>query len=135
MQRKWRLVVKSKVWLEAEGEPVFGEGRKQLLEAIERHGSINRAARQTGISYRRAWSYLRTMESRLGVKLIETQRGGQNGGGATLTEDARLIIKEYEERLADMEGVLNRKSKDIFDQRYAKMHNRTLCAGKCGEKG
>ncbi len=113
-QRKWRLSLKSKVWLEVEGEPVFGEGRKQLLEAIGRSGSIIRAASQVGISYRRAWSYLQTMESRLRVRLVERQRGGSNGGGTKLTKDARVLIKEYEALLAGMGEGPDRRSKEFF---------------------
>ncbi len=94
--RTWRLSVRSKVWLEVKGEPVFGEGRKRLLEAIDSLGSITRAAKEAGMSYRRAWTYLRAMEARLGSQLIETQKGGENGGGTKLTPDARALIKEYE---------------------------------------
>jgi molybdate transport system regulatory protein len=78
--RRHRLSIRSKVWLEVGGKPVLGEGRKRLLEAIERLGSITRAASEVGISYRRAWSHLQAMESRLRVKLVNTQRGGKHGG-------------------------------------------------------
>ncbi len=73
--------IRSKVWIEVEGEPVFGRGRRFLLEAIDSHGSINRAAKETGVSFRRAWSHIKTMEERLGVKLVERTVGGRNGGG------------------------------------------------------
>ncbi len=38
------LDIRSKIWIEVDGEPVFGRGRRFLLEAIDAHGSINRAA-------------------------------------------------------------------------------------------
>ncbi len=102
----------------------MGEGRTGLLESIDRLGSITGAANQVGISYRRAWSYLQAMEARLGVKLVETQRGGEHGGGARLTEKARVLIKGYQELLAGMGKEMRKRSKGFFlDRRYAKLHN------------
>lgn len=108
MQARKQLRARSKVWLELDGEPVFGEGRKRLLEAIESYGSITRAASQVGISYRRAWGYLRAMEFRLGARLIETCRGGTHGGGARLTEEARVLMRTYEALVSGMRGVRSR---------------------------
>src|SRR5512135_3940413 len=89
------LEIRSKIWLEVDGEPVFGRGRRLLLEAIAVHGSINRAAREVGISYRRAWSHIKAMEQRLGIVLVTRQAGGRNGGGALLTNDARRFLRKF----------------------------------------
>lgn len=89
------IAIRSKIWLEVDGEPVFGRGRRFLLEAIDVHGSINSAAREINISYRRAWSYIKAMEERLGLKLVERQAGGRNGGGASLTSEARAFLKQF----------------------------------------
>ncbi|OGU08007.1 MAG: hypothetical protein A2075_12955 [Geobacteraceae bacterium GWC2_58_44] len=43
------LQVRSKIWLEIGGEPVFGQGRDQLLRSIRGTGSINAAAKEMGI--------------------------------------------------------------------------------------
>jgi molybdate transport system regulatory protein len=104
------IEIKSKLWLEIGGKPVFGRGRRFLLEAIDKYGSINRAAKEINISYRKAWGYIKAMEERLGFKLIERQTGGRNGGGATLTEDAREFLKKYE---ALEEGV-----RELVDDRF-----------------
>ncbi len=103
--------IRSKVWIEVEGEPVFGRGRRFLLEAIDSHGSINRAAKETGVSFRRAWSHIKTMEERLGVKLVERTVGGRNGGGAVITPEARMILKQFE--------TLENDVRDIVDRRFA----------------
>ncbi len=130
MPKDRQFSVRSKVWLEMEGEPVFGEGRRRLLEAIDRLGSITRAASHVGVSYRRAWSFLRAMEDRLGMRLVETQRGGENGGGARLTDEARVLLKDFEELLAATRETLKRKCKDFFDHRYARLHDRGLTTKK-----
>jgi molybdate transport system regulatory protein len=89
------MKIKSKIWIEVDGEPVFGRGRRFLLQAIEKHGSINQAAKEINISYRKAWSYIKAMEERLGMKLVERRTGGKNGGGARLTDAARDFLKRY----------------------------------------
>jgi len=104
------LDIRSKIWIEAGGEPVFGRGRRFLLEAIDTHGSINRAAQEVDISFRKAWSHIKAMEERLGVKLVDRQTGGRNGGGAILTSDARLFLKKYE--------VLETRIQEIVDKRF-----------------
>lgn len=104
------IKIKSKLWLEVGGEPVFGRGRRFLLEAIDKYGSINQAAREINIPYRKAWGYIKAMEERLGFKLIDRQTGGRNGGGASLTEDAREFLKKYE---ALEEGI-----REIVDERF-----------------
>lgn len=75
------MEIRSKLWIEVDGKTVFGRGRRFLIEAIDRYGSINQAAKEINISYRKAWGYIKAMEERLGMKLVERQTGGKNGGG------------------------------------------------------
>ncbi|HYA87840.1 MAG TPA: LysR family transcriptional regulator [Nitrospirota bacterium] len=105
-----KMEIKSKVWLEVDGKPVFGEGRRSLLEAIDRHGSISQAAKEITISYRKAWGYIKAMEERLGFELVQRQAGGKNGGGAALTEEARKFLKRYK-KIED--GI-----KELIDERF-----------------
>ena len=104
------MEIKSKLWIESDGKPVFGRGRRFLLEAIDKHGSINQAAKEINISYRKAWGYIKAMEERLGLKLIERQTGGRNGGGARLTDNARVFLRKYE---AMEQGI-----REIVDERF-----------------
>lgn len=107
------MEIKSKLWIEVGGRPVFGRGRRFLLEAIDKYGSINQAAREINISYRKAWGYIKAMEERLGFKLIERQTGGRNGGGATLTEEAKKFLKKYE--------AMERGIQELVDERFNKV--------------
>jgi molybdate transport system regulatory protein len=109
-----KMEIKSKLWIESEGKPVFGGGRRVLLEAIDKHGSINQAAKEINISYRKAWGYIKAMEERLGFKLIERQTGGKNGGGATLTEEARKFLKKYEELEMGIREIVDERFRKIF---------------------
>ena len=108
------MEIKSKLWIESGGKPVFGGGRRFLLEAIDKYGSINQAAKEINISYRKAWGYIKAMEERLGFKLIERQTGGRNGGGATLTEEAKKFLKKYEELEMGIRELVDERFRKIF---------------------
>jgi molybdate transport system regulatory protein len=108
------MEVRSKIWLAVDGEPVFGSGREALFRAIERLGSINKAARDINLSYRKALSFIQIMEQRLGKKLVERKTGGRHGGGATLTKDAKDFMKKYELLEAGINEMLDKKFQDVF---------------------
>lgn len=116
MQKKHSDIdIRSKIWIEVGGEPVFGRGRRILLEAVEKHGSINQAAKEINISYRKAWSYVKNMEERLGIQLVLRQTGGKNGGGAVLTPAARDFLDKYR----SLELGIN----EFVDQRFRTFFN------------
>lgn len=115
MQKSQNAVeIRSKLWMELSGEPVFGRGRRLLLEAIDRHGSINRGAQEISISYRRAWSYIKAMEERLGVTLVTRRSGGKNGGGAVLTDEARRFLERYREMEEGIREFVDRRYRQTF---------------------
>ncbi|OKY78659.1 MAG: Molybdopterin-binding protein ModE [Candidatus Methanohalarchaeum thermophilum] len=66
----------------------------ELLEAINKHGSINKAAKKLNRSYSYSQKRIRKLEKEFG-KLIESSKGGKKGGGSHLTEKAHHLIKRY----------------------------------------
>jgi molybdate transport system regulatory protein len=98
--------IKAKIWLEKDGEPVFGLGRFLLLEKIGSSGSISAAAKELGYSYKKAWSFINIMEKRFGFELVNKKIGGRHGGGSVLTEEAKNIMNMYEELLKREEKFL-----------------------------
>ncbi|MDA8126733.1 MAG: LysR family transcriptional regulator [Deltaproteobacteria bacterium] len=90
-----RLQVRSKIWLEIDGEPVFGQGREELLRLIQKGNSINAAAKAMGIPYRKAWTYIDAMERRLGFPLVKRQKGGRGGGESALTPQAETLLEKF----------------------------------------
>jgi len=108
------MEVRSKIWLAVDGEPVFGSGREALFKAIERLGSINKAAKEINLSYRKALTYIQIMEQRLGKRLVERKTGGLNGGGASLTEEARTFMRKYELLEEGVNEMLDKKFTEVF---------------------
>jgi molybdate transport system regulatory protein len=76
-------------------ESAMGPGKADLLEAIERAGSISAAARQMGMSYKRAWDLVDTMNRCFRQPLVATATGGSHGGGAHVTEFGHEILRRY----------------------------------------
>jgi molybdate transport system regulatory protein len=75
--------------------PAMGPGKADLLEAIDRAGSISAAGRALGMSYRRAWLLVDEMNRCWRDRLVEAQSGGGAGGGAKLTDQGRRILRAY----------------------------------------
>lgn len=86
---------RSKVWVEQDGKVLLSDWRVQLLETVEQTGSLSRAAELLDVPYRTAWYKLKEIEERLGVKLLETQSGGSDGGGSRLTDAGRDLVSRF----------------------------------------
>jgi molybdate transport system regulatory protein len=85
--------LRTKIWLEHEGQFVIGDGGFQLLMAIVEHGSLRAAAGAIGWSYRHAWGYLRRAEVVLGTRLTVSRAGRGHGRGTSLTDSGRLLME------------------------------------------
>jgi molybdate transport system regulatory protein len=103
------LQVRSKIWLEIGDEPVFGHGREKLLRLIQKTSSINAAAKEMGVPYRKAWTYLDTMEKRLGFPLVNRLKGGAGGGESTLTPQAIALLEKFDLLQKGFNDTVNRK--------------------------
>ena len=76
-------------------EIALGPGKADLLEAIAREGSISAAGRAMGMSYRRAWLLVDTMNRCFRTPLVETHPGGGKNAGTRLTADGVAAISAY----------------------------------------
>src|SRR6266480_7715429 len=72
-----------------------GPGKVDLLEAIAASGSITAAAKQLGMSYRRAWLLVDTMNRCFKRPVVEAETGGKRGGGAALTASGEDVVRLY----------------------------------------
>lgn len=102
------------LWVEADGAVVLSAWRVRLLEAIHTSGSIRAAAEQLNIPYRRAWEKVHEMEDRSGLRLLETEVGGEGGGGARLTDEAKDFVARFHRFEAGLEGEILRRYQGAF---------------------
>src|SRR4030043_427398 len=110
------MEIKTKFWIENRGEVVLGGGKTSLLLAIDRLGSIQRAADEFGMSYRHAWGAIKKTEQRAGYKLLDTKLGRKNGG-ARLTPEGREFIEKVDFLLKDLQAIVEER----FNQKFAEL--------------
>lgn len=79
----------------AGGDPAMGPGKARLVSLIEATGSISAAAREMGMSYRRAWLLVEALNASFTEPVITTATGGKRGGGAVVTDFGKRIVDAY----------------------------------------
>lgn len=112
------MKVLTKVWINDDHDKIiFGGGRVRMLEAIERLGSMNRAAKELKMSYRALWGRVKSTEERLGVRLVITRAGGGKGRGSVLTPTGKQLLKNYKLLKARILKAADREFEKIFGGR------------------
>jgi len=100
------------LWLETEKGLFFGPGRAELLDLIERFGSLRKAAEELGMSYRAAWGKIKKTEEVLGFKLID--KAGSYKEGYRLTDTGRAMRKKFTQWRLEVEEYALSGARDIF---------------------
>ena len=72
--------LRNRCWIDIDGKKFFGPGRAQLLVMIDKNGSLSKAAKEMGMSYRKAWSMVEDMNQRGQQPYVELHKGGTQGG-------------------------------------------------------
>lgn len=118
----------------------LGSDRIALLEKINEFGSISKAAKEVGISYKTAWDTINAINNLSEKPLFIRMTGGKSGGGTRLTEEGkdlirtyRIIQEEHEKFLTNLEdkmGDVDEHSLDKFIKKISKQASaRNIFAG------
>lgn len=110
-----RLAVKGSLWITAGGQSLGGHGRMALLRAVAEHGSITRAAKAFGMSYKAAWDAIDTMNRVAGEPLVERRLGGRGGGATELTERGQRLLQRHAELDAVHQRFIGLLDSEAFD--------------------
>ena len=105
--------IKSRIWIESENHVLLGEGRVQLLKAIETEGSLSKAAKTLGLSYKKAWSLIDSVNKSAKKPVTINSTGGKGGGGAELTDYGKQLIAVFEE--------INKNCWNFLDEQIQKL--------------
>ena len=111
-----RIEARVKVWLEIDGQYVFGFGLSEILKGVEAAGSIKAAADSLDKSYRYVWGRIKKAEKALGEPLVETRVGGKGTGRSSLTGRAHQLVGDYDALRGRMFDVLDEEFSTRFDR-------------------
>lgn len=110
-----KIHVRTKTWIENDQrELLFGKGKTELLELIETHGSIAKAAEELGMSYKKAWTHVKILQKNIDDELVIPQKGGGGKGGTSLTDEAYDLLKKYRQLQKDIESFANKRFAELF---------------------
>ena len=102
-----------KIFLEHDGEYVFGPGRLELLKTVRELGSLRKAANKLGMSYRWAWGRLNKAEKELGRPLLVRTDAPVGGRPMVLTPEAVEIIDWFAKVEKDLKKALRQADKTM----------------------
>lgn len=91
----------------------LGPGKADLLEGIESEGSIAAAGRRLGMSYKRAWCLVESLNADFGTPLVRTTKGGRSHGGAALTPTGKKVLTLYRRMEARAAGAVEDEMKAL----------------------
>ncbi|MBW6483656.1 MAG: LysR family transcriptional regulator [Vicingaceae bacterium] len=94
---KNKVNISFRIWFYTGNEKFLGKGRVELLERIDKTGSISSAAKGMKMSYRQAWQMVNEMNERASEIVVEKSLGGKGGGGATITKAGEKAIQQFHE--------------------------------------
>jgi len=106
-----------KIWFtDAEGKGLLGDGKWKILKAIDSEGSLVAACNMLGITYRRTWNDLKSIEKRLGFALLEKNRGGIDGGSTTLTVEGQRLIAAFDHFHENMDLIIQQHFQKLIQE-------------------
>lgn len=88
---------------------LMGPGKADVLRGIRDTGSISAAGRLYGMSYKRTWDLVNVMNHDYKQPLVQTNTGGQHGGGASLTPTGEKVLAIYERIIANTAKAISRE--------------------------
>jgi molybdate transport system regulatory protein len=87
-----KLKLKSSQWIVDENDNIIiGEGRSEILENIEKTGSINQTAKMMKMSYKAVWSKIKATEKHMNTRIVHTDRKE----GSRLSADGKGLLEKY----------------------------------------
>lgn len=107
------MEIKSRIWIEKDGVPFLGFGRIKLLKMIDDKMSINSAAKELKMSYKKAWNLINDMNLMTDEPVVQTNIGGKDGGGTKLTKYGKQLITNFE--------TINSNCMDYLEKEFQKL--------------
>lgn len=108
--------IRARFWLMGENESYLGIGRITLLEKIHVLGSMNQAAKEMGMSYKKAWKLIEELNGMFDEPLVIKEQGGKAGGGTALTARGIKALEQFRTLEQKLIFFLQQESQSIFNE-------------------
>ena len=105
--------IRARFWITGEDSNYVGIGRVQLLENIEKYGSINSAAKSMGMSYKKAWKLIEELNQVSDKPFVVKSQGGKSGGGTALTDEGRAMVVKFRQFEQELIAFLQKASESF----------------------
>ena len=115
LKKKKDYKVGGTLLIECDGERFFGPGRAELLELIDETGSLNQAAKQMRMSYKKAWEMISKLNVQSVQPLVILKTGGEKGGGSVITAEARELITSHRLLRKRFQAFLEKETERLYD--------------------
>ena len=112
MDRELRVVISSRIFTD---QKCSGPGVAQLLKKVDELHSLRAAAMSMSMAYSKAWTVVRNAENGLGFHLLTSTAGGKHGGGAELTDEARRMLRAYDDYCEKLRSY----GEQLFEETFA----------------
>ncbi|WP_108425322.1 winged helix-turn-helix domain-containing protein [Flagellimonas amoyensis] len=106
--------LRNRCWIDIDGKKFFGPGRVQLLALIEKNGSIAKAAKEMGMSYKKAWAMIDDLNERGQQPYVTLHKGGTTGGGAELTVNGKKVLTAFETLIHHVEATIEEHQAELL---------------------
>lgn len=105
--------IRIRCWIDIDGNKFFGPGPAELLEHIQAEGSIAKAAKEMGMSYKKAWDIIENLNLQANKPLVIPRKGGKRGGGAEVTDTGKQIVSRYHSLTQKLNAIIE-KDKELL---------------------
>lgn len=109
------MKVEGRIWLKEGAKNLLGHGKAELLERIEKCGSISKAAKEMKMSYKAAWDAVDAMNKIAKEPIVISETGGKAGGGTKLSPKGSELLAIFREAERENEKFLKQ-----FEAKFAK---------------
>ncbi len=110
-----KLKLRSSQWIiDDHNNIIIGKGRAEILENIERTGSINQAAKAMKMSYKAVWSKIKATEKHLKMEIVHTDRKE----GSRLSREGKALLENYKQLKDQCMTADDRIFSNIFTFKY-----------------
>jgi molybdate transport system regulatory protein len=100
--------IRVRCWINIDGEKFFGPGPAELLELIDKTGSIAKAAKSMGMSYKKAWDIVNNLNAQGHKPYVISHQGGEKGGGAEITAAGKKVIRAYKQLAKQLNSIVGK---------------------------